>query len=453
LLCSRQYSGSPKLDAAGEFFDYTVLARNGLYRCVHSKSFLRLELAAWEVVSSDIRVSSSRRMPPNTGKGRERCINSMEIARINGRALILKSALCTILVLCCKSMGAQSVTGPNWNPPKGPAAGAKYAGEKVCAGCHVQEARTYMQTPMAKAGEFPSNDEILKAHPRLEFQLGPYHYLIVLKNDRGIYSVSDGKKSISEPIVWVFGKSVVGQTYILRYHGAYYQSRVSFFNETQSLGITPGDPFTPSKTLKKAFGDRLNQGKAQSCIACHVTGAVVGGIFQPRRSVPGVGCEACHGPGARHVAEVQHGKPAAREIFNPARLAPNKLDDFCGSCHRTWEQVKRSGLLNVNNVRFEPYRLEKSACWRAMDARISCLACHNPHEPLVERTGFYDAKCLACHLEKGVSRSLHHTGKACPVSTHGCITCHMPRYELPGSRHQFVDHDIRIVRADQPYPG
>jgi Cytochrome c554 and c-prime len=372
---------------------------------------------------------------------------------MSGRISIMVPVFAGMLALAFLAPNGQSMTGQTWNPTKGPRAGVKYAGEKVCAGCHIQEARTYMQTPMAKAGEFPSNDEILKAHPRLEFHLGPHHYLIILKDNRGIFSVSNGKKSISAPIVWAFGKSIAGQTYILRYHGAYYQSRVSFFNDTQSLGITPGDPFTPSKTLKRAFGDRLDQVKAQSCIACHTTGAVVGGIFQPRKSVPGVSCEACHGPGARHVAEVQHGKPAAREIFNPARLAPDKLADFCGSCHRTSQQVQRSGLLDVNNVRFEPYRLEKSACWNTMDTRINCLACHDPHKPLVEVAGFYDAKCQACHLEKGTPKRTGQPGPACPVGTHNCITCHMPRYELPGSHHEFVDHDIRIVRAGAPYPG
>jgi hypothetical protein len=175
--------------------------------------------------------------------------------------------------------------------------------------------------------------------------------------------------------------------------------------------------------------------------------------LQAENSVPGVSCEACHGPGAKHVAALQGGNPEARLIFNPARLSAYELDEFCGSCHRTWGQVEQSQILDIKNVRFQPYRLEKSKCWDATDPRISCLACHNPHKPLVESAGFYDSKCLACHLQKGASQSLNHPGMACLVSTQDCITCHMPRYELPGSHHEFVDHDIRIVRAGQPYPG
>ena len=33
----------------------------------------------------------------------------------------------------------------------------------------------------------------------------------------------------------------------------------------------------------------------------------------------------------------------------------------------------------------------------AGDPRITCIACHNPHQPLVHSTAAYDIKCLACH--------------------------------------------------------
>jgi hypothetical protein len=39
------------------------------------------------------------------------------------------------------------------------------------------------------------------------------------------------------------------------------------------------------------------------------------------------------------------------------------------------------------------------------------------------------------------------------MSTHDCITCHMPRYELPDGHIKFFDHNIRVVRPGAPYPG
>jgi hypothetical protein len=111
------------------------------------------------------------------------------------------------------------------------------------------------------------------------------------------------------------------------------------------------------------------------------------------------------------------------------------------------------GIRGVANVRFQPYRLENSRCWDPDDIRIGCLACHNPHVPRHRDTAFYDPKCLSCHRTAATKRSPKHAGKACPVAKGSCVTCHMPKYELPGGHFKFTDHDIRIVRSGAPYPG
>jgi len=32
------------------------------------------------------------------------------------------------------------------------------------------------------------------------------------------------------------------------------------------------------------------------------------------------------------------------------------------------------------------------------------------------------------------------------VATSNCVSCHMPKYELPQTHASFTDHDIRVVR-------
>jgi formate-dependent nitrite reductase cytochrome c552 subunit len=39
------------------------------------------------------------------------------------------------------------------------------------------------------------------------------------------------------------------------------------------------------------------------------------------------------------------------------------------------------------------------------------------------------------------------------VAYTGCVTCHMPKLELPGAHHKFSDHRIRVVRPGKSYPG
>jgi hypothetical protein len=50
---------------------------------------------------------------------------------------------------------------------------------------------------------------------------------------------------------------------------------------------------------------------------------------------------------------------------------------FCGSCHRSNEEVMAMPDLGGNaNIRFQPYRLAKSSCYQSdpKDRRISCIA-------------------------------------------------------------------------------
>jgi hypothetical protein len=100
----------------------------------------------------------------------------------------------------------------------------------------------------------------------------------------------------------------------------------------------------------------------------------------------------------------------------------------------------------VLNVRFQPYRLTNSRCYSVTDARIRCTACHDPHGPLETSAASYDSRCTACHSPKEAI-------KMCKVANQGCVTCHMPKVELPGAHARFTDHQIRIARASDPYPN
>lgn len=71
----------------------------------------------------------------------------------------------------------------------------------------------------------------------------------------------------------------------------------------------------------------------------------------------------------------------------------------------------------MNNVRFQPYRLGNSRCWDADDARISCLACHNPHEQLHRDVAFYDSKCTSCHVRPGTQPAKERPNKFVPLAS------------------------------------
>jgi hypothetical protein len=154
--------------------------------------------------------------------------------------------------------------------------------------------------------------------------------------------------------------------------------------------------------------------------------------------------------------------PELREkyILNPGKFDTEGQSQFCGACHRSWIQVQMLGIRGLENVRFQPYRIFKSKCYDHQDKRISCTACHNPHEELVTNAEYYDAKCLACHQSservkrKGerISAAPSKIYPTCPTARQNCASCHMPKIEFPGAHYQFTDHLIRIARPGNPYP-
>jgi hypothetical protein len=340
--------------------------------------------------------------------------------------------------------------GAEWWPTKGDAAAKEYVGEEACASCHGDISAVQSTTPMYHAGMLAVQSGILKEHPSLKFQEGAYSYALDRSASGVRFSASDGSESDSRDAVWAFGEGEVGQTYLLKKNDRYLESRLSYYTSTKGLDITTGHSGEVPFDLQEAFGLALNAENAQHCFSCHTTASTISGNFAPERAVPGVTCEACHGPGARHVAAMNAGqvKNASATVTNPARMSPMDSVDFCGACHRTASDVLVTMPANIGvvAVRFQPYRLEKSRCWgKSGDARITCIACHDPHQPLVKEPAAYDAKCLKCHQAMGQPMV---SGKvaACKVSSSNCVSCHMPKYAIPQTHAFFTDHDIRVVR-------
>jgi formate-dependent nitrite reductase cytochrome c552 subunit len=105
-------------------------------------------------------------------------------------------------------------------------------------------------------------------------------------------------------------------------------------------------------------------------------------------------------------------------------------------------------------VRFPAYRLVKSRCWGTNgDARLTCFACHDPHQPLQRDAAAYDVACLRCHANGGAaSENSRAHQAACPVAKSQCTSCHMPKVNIAEMHYDFTDHNIRIVKANAPFP-
>lgn len=366
----------------------------------------------------------------------------------------------------------------SWWPTKKAQSREDFVGNKVCASCHSEKTASQAATPMANAARPVSDAKILRAHPALTATRGKFTYDISQTPEGFTYSVSDGANRLSAVILWAFGVANKGQTYIYEKDGEYYESEMSYYSAISGLEVTTGHEQKRPDTLEDALGSLQDPPAAQKCFACHTTGATTSsGGFAPQYATPGVTCEACHGPGGSHAVLMQQlqgeaATPGTLQILNPSSLSPIASVDFCGACHRTWADVYEMhvGVTGPVNSRFQPYRLENSKCWgESGDARLTCVACHDPHRQLQHEPAAYDARCLACHSATkaestatakppGAARAMpsaeapSRSAKACPLATTKCVICHMPKVNVAVMHSDFTDHRIRIVGKGEPYP-
>lgn len=334
-----------------------------------------------------------------------------------------------------------------WWPTKTNAARADFLGPKECATCHSDEANTWSETPMAHASVRASDAPLpFTAKPFL-FASENLRYELGATSDGVSLSVTKGVRSKSVSLLWAFGVGRRGQTYIYESDGAFYESHLSYYRSLDGLEITSGHETLVPSEVDNALGLRLERQVAEHCFRCHTTASVTSTGFDPEKSFAGVTCEACHGPGAKHVSAMKAGhlEEGRNAILNPRYLNPVASVEFCGACHRTWADA--AWFANeIVGVRFQPYRLEESRCWGDGDARLNCTACHNPHKPLTETLSSYDKNCLVCHARASQALRRIRRTRSCRVGTRNCVTCHMPQTVIPSMHSRFTDHRIRIVR-------
>lgn len=340
-----------------------------------------------------------------------------------------------------------------WWPTKGSAPRAEYVDSAECARCHSDKANTFKKTPMAHAlaQVGPGTLSEVASGP-VDFQIGAYRFELAQNSNGADYSASNGMQSVSVPLAWVVGNGEFGRTYLYLENGAFYESRLSYYRSVKALDFTTGNPSVEPSRLGSALGRHMASGDVSMCFGCHSTASTTDNHFDPAQLIAGVSCEACHGPGARHVAAMSlpHDARSPSFIFNPARLDPVASVDFCGACHRTSVDVALSGVTGILSLRFPASRLERSRCKGVEGASLTCVACHDPHEPLAHFPESYDKNCLKCHGSKSTSASSA-GNSVCPVGQKACVSCHMPKYNIPNMHTTFTDHKIAVHREGDSF--
>ena len=203
----------------------------------------------------------------------------------------------------------------------------------------------------------------------------------------------------------------------------------------------------------------------ERCMGCHVTGLRLvrkGRMLKTRFEELGVGCEACHGPGERHLKAPPEEK--AETIVNPARIPNARIASMvCGACHSRGETPDgryRYPLNHLPGRSFDftfvlkpilyPDGSSKANYQQYPDwlrsghyrAGVMCWDCHEVHSK--GPANRFQTKlpgsrlCRKCHEveNKGV-HGLH--------SVNNCVGCHMPLVGRRGLIRDIHSHQFRVI--------
>ena len=270
--------------------------------------------------------------------------------------------------------------------------------------------------------------------------------------------------------------------------------------DDDSTYVPGADPSAPSKT---PVMDATVQAHARDpmhwtgsyynwnsrCAECHSTNLSKrfdpnSGTYATTWSEINVGCEACHGPGERHLGLAARGQlqdaPNAGLVVDledagawrfvpnesiarrsPAAGRPRQVET-CAPCHarRTSLGEYRHGaeLLDTHaptlleaglyhadgQIREEVYVYGSFVQSRMYQAGVTCSNCHEPHSLRLRAPG--NAVCAQCHLPSTYDNATHHRHAAESAGAK-CVNCHMPAttYMTVDPRR---DHSLRIPRPD-----
>ena len=365
-------------------------------------------------------------------------------------------------------------------PAPPPPAALEFVGSEACADCHAAETAVWRESQHAHAMQMPDAHTVFASISGGPLRERDGHYFM--------HAVGPDDKPADFAVKYTFGLDPL-QQYLLELPGGRLQAYTTAWDTHAKrwLDLYPKEKLVP--------GDELHwTGRQQNwnhmCADCHSTDVrkrydAAARTYDTRFAEISVGCEACHGPGSRHVAWAR--EPGAKGslgltsplreragiqwVMNPAtgiaaRSAPRDTEheiEVCAQCHSRRAQIAegycagsplldhyRPALLVPPLYHVDGQQHDEVYNWgsflqsRMYAKGVTCSDCHEPHGDKLRAGG--NALCAQCHAPEKYDQKSHYFHEPGSKGA-ACVACHMPSatYMRIDPRR---DHSLRVPRPD-----
>jgi predicted CXXCH cytochrome family protein len=379
---------------------------------------------------------------------------------------------------------------------------AEFVGDQVCSGCHTAETERWQGSHHALAMQKATEATVLGDFANIRFEQLGVVTTFSCSGDKFMVLTEGPDGALHDyEIAYTFGVYPL-QQYLIAFPGGRYQALgIAWDNRPKEQGGQRWFHLYPDQKL--SAGDRLHwTGRDQTwnymCADCHSTDLqknydLSADTYATTWTEVDVSCEACHGPGSRHVAWANaraegRSYPPGTDVsrmgltnwlkptdnghweMNPEtgiarrteQLASTELET-CAACHLRRKVITKTpgpgkpyldgylpallqaGLYHADGqIDGEVYEYGSFLQSRMHAAGVTCSNCHDPHSAKLRAEG--NALCAQCHLPTRFDVREHHHHEPGSAGAQ-CVNCHMPTktYMVVDNRR---DHSLRVPRPD-----
>ena len=373
-----------------------------------------------------------------------------------------------------------------------------FVGSAKCQSCHAAEAEAWRRSHHRAAMADANDSTVLGDFHDATLRVGQISNSF-FKRDGKFFARTDGPdgKVADYEIKYTFGVYPLQQYLIAMPGGRLQALTIAWDSRPTQLGGQRWFQLFPDShsSEDELHWTRPAQNWNYMCADCHSTAVrknydAAADTFRTTWSEIIVGCEACHGPGSRHLAwaderrrggkttdatmglsaqlNERHGVRWIRnETTGIAKRSTARVSDrelqVCAQCHALRRQLADGYVAGKSFYDFYRPALLRSPLYHAdgqqhgevyewgsflqsrMNAHgVTCSDCHEPHSGKLRAAG--STVCARCHSADKYE-SPYHDHHAAGAGRPNCLSCHMPSaaYMQIDLRR---DHSFRVPRPD-----